>query len=338
MVNTNKRPTRLHTRGVRVICAEIGLVSNNPALIYSPEFFEEKTRIQSILTAFHKIGDIPFDDRLDAYLHIVDLPSVKPSIHAAGRAIWAVADFSELDAKVIDRRYTLFGNLGLFCKFSLVTLERYNEIYSFHAAAMYAPGENELFIVLGGPGAGKTVMLLEGLKRGYQVFSTELVHFQVQSKGCVFFKGALLDNVRIGNLVYDFPSVAEALRVDIPEVSNPWAAKMVVDFGRAMTEDDELLNPNVTLLFPKIEAGRDESIISEIGNPQTLAKMLFENVSEKIGGTKLLYESIPLSGLDKPDLMCKRFAVMRRFALGEVVKVKRAKTILAGTKKCMEGI
>lgn len=338
MASTTKRPSRLHTRGVQVVCAKFGLVSNDPALIYAPEFFEDKSHTQSLLTDFHRVGFIPFDEHLDGHLYILDLPNVKPSIHAADRIIWAVANFSELDAKVIDRRYTLFGNLGLFLRFSLVMLERYHKIYSFHAAAVFAPEENELLIVLGGAGAGKTVMLLEGLRRGYQVFSTELVHFQLQPRGCVFFKGALLDNVRVGNLVYDFPRVGETLGVEIPRVSNPWAVKMVVDFGRVTTEDDELLNPDVTLLFPKIEAGRDETTITEIGNPQTLAKMLFESASEKIGGTELLYESIPFGGLDKPDLMFKRLAMMRRFAWGEVVKLKGAKTILAGTKNCMEGI
>ena len=61
------------------------------------------------------------------------------------------------------------------------------------------------------PLAGKTVFLLEGLTRGWTVFSTEMTHMRVTDSGYEFYKGSLFDNIRLGTLLYDFPAVAARL-------------------------------------------------------------------------------------------------------------------------------
>jgi hypothetical protein len=328
----------LHTRAVALLWATFGLASNNRALIEAPEFFESKEVIQSLLTDVRAVPRIPFLGDFNAYLYIYDLPAVPPQITVTDRAVFAAADFTRLDAEVSDRRYSLFGNLGLFFKYAMATLERYHRIYSFHASGVYIPEENELLVIVGGAGAGKTVFLLEGLSRGYQIFSTEMVHFQFGPDGCRFLKGAMVDNVRIGNLLYDFPKAAERLGLTLPETKDPWATKIAIDVESVSTQSDMLLNPKVTLLFPRIEAGRDKAIISDVRDKRRLAHMLFDNATEKIGGTTLLYEKIPVDTLDTPALMKARLAAMERFVCGEVFPIKRAKTILAGSKNCMEGI
>jgi hypothetical protein len=329
-------PRRLHTRAVSVLEATFGLVSNNRWLLHNPEFFSEY-HMQCLLTDVYRVNDVAFGPDLDAYLYLIDQPDVPPSIRVTDRELWCAGPFSQLDAAMVDRRYSVFGNLGLFFKYSMATLERRHGIYSFHASAMYIPDRNELIGVIGGAGAGKTVLILEGLTRGFQIFSVEMLHFAFRDEGVVFFKGALMDNIRVGNLIYDFPKAVERLKIDIPEVADVWGTKIAVDCEPATTEKDVIVNPKVTLLFPRIEAGRDSAIVGDVTSRTKLKHMLFNSATEKIGGTVLLYESIPVESMDTPELMERRLQAMDRFVSGDV-DILRAKTILAGTHNCMEGI
>ena len=69
-----------------------------------------------------------------------------------------------------------------------------------------------------------------------------------------------------------------------------------------------------------------------------MVKLLFDNASEKIGGTGLLYDRIPLPGTDAPDIAAKRLEGMNRLVHEHTDLVVRAKDILAGTHNCMEGL
>ncbi len=335
-MSIDKTPLDLHTRAVSVIEASFGLVSNNAWLLHNPEFFSEY-KMQCLLTDVYRVDDIPFGPDLDAYFYIYDIPNTPPAIRIGEREVWAAGPMSQLDARMADRRYSLFGNLGVFFKYCMATLERRHGIYSFHASAMYVPERNELIAVIGGAGAGKTVLILEGLSRGYQIFTVEMLHFAFRPEGVVFFKGALMDNIRVGNLVYDFPKAAERLGAQIPKVDDIWGTKIALDFRPMAPASDVLVNPKLTLLFPRIEAGRDRAIISDIANRAKLKWMLFNNATEKIGGSNFFYEAITVDTMDTPDLMAKRAEAMDRLLSGEI-EIVRSKSILAGTNNCMEGI
>jgi hypothetical protein len=105
----------LHTRAVSVVEASFGLVSNNPWLLHNPEFFSEY-HMQCLLTDVYRVNDIPFTGDLDAYLYLIDQPNVPPAIRVTDGELWCAGPFSELDARMADRRYSVFGNLGLFFK------------------------------------------------------------------------------------------------------------------------------------------------------------------------------------------------------------------------------
>lgn len=336
MVPDNSTPLQLHTRAIKVVEATFGLVSNNDWLLHNPEFFSEY-KMQCLLTDVHRVDDIPFGPDLDSYFYVLDIPNTPAGVSIGEREVWCAGPISQLDANMADRRYSLFGNLGLFFKYCMATLERRHGIYSFHASAMYVPERNELIAVIGGAGAGKTVLILEGLSRGYQVFSVEMLHFAFRPEGVVFFKGALMDNIRVGNLKHDFPRASERLGIELPEVKDVWGTKIAVDFRPMAPKAEVLVNPRLTLLFPRIEAGRDPAIVSDITNRQKLKWMLFSNASEKIGGTNLFYETVTVDTMDTPGLMQRRADAMARLLSGEI-ELLRAKSILAGTHNCMEGI
>jgi hypothetical protein len=147
-----------------------------------------------------------------------------------------------------------------------------------------------------------------------------------------------MDNIRVGSFLYDFPRAAERLALELPRVENPWEAKISVSMHNATTQQAELHNPRLSFIFPRIEAGYDRATIHDIASPRTLVRLLFDSASEKIGGTTLLYEELPVTGLDSPPLALARWEAIARLVAAPHWEIKQARTILAGPKCCMEGI
>ncbi|MCX5906670.1 MAG: hypothetical protein NTY64_05645, partial [Deltaproteobacteria bacterium] len=131
----------MYKRAVKVVEATFGLLSNNEKLIHESKYFDDQV-MESLLTDIHSIHNVPFSDNLDAYLVIIDDPHVAPQITITDKVLTATGDFTRFEKECSDNRYSLFGNLGIFFRYLLVTLERYHNIYSFHASSMYSPSRN----------------------------------------------------------------------------------------------------------------------------------------------------------------------------------------------------
>jgi len=326
-----------YTRGIEILGARFGLASNNRELIYNPEFFEDQI-VQSQRTNFYQLSQVPYDEGLDALVTVIDNQELSPEVTEDARSLILRGDISRLDNEAADRRNTLFGNKGLFFRFCLRVLERDHGIYGFHSAGLLDTTNNRLLILAGPPGVGKTAILLSALRKGYRILSTEMLYFRFSDVGCTFYKGALLDNVRVGSLTIDFPDVAEQLQLDLPDVEDIWNSKITLDLGMVAPDEDELLNPDVLVLFPRIEGQRTDSIITEIKNTRKIKNQLYENASEKINASFLLYDVLPVGRLDSAQLMQARFNVITRFLSGEDFTFLGAKTVLAGPQNCWEGI
>jgi hypothetical protein len=321
-------------RAVKIVEARIGLVSNNEELIIERRYFEGQV-MESLLTNIHSIESIPFTEDLDAYFIVIDDPNIQPQVKGTEKVLTAIGHFSRYEKECSDNRYSLFGNLGLFFKFLLVTLERYHGIYSFHASSMFSPSRNTLLLVVGGAGAGKTCFLLKGLEEDWAIFSTEMTHLKFTDKGYIFYMGSLYDNIRLGNLIYDFPRAKEKLQVTIPDVADVWGHKIAIDM-RHIAAQPTYLNPKVTIVDARVESGRDTPIVQTVSRKEKIVKILFDNASEKFGSTSLLYDVIPVESLDTPKLMHRRLQTMNRFA--NEGKLDPVKSVLAGARDCMEGI
>jgi hypothetical protein len=123
-------------RAVKIVQARMGIVSNNEKLVTEPRYFEGQV-MESLLTNIHSIEPIPYTDDLDAYFIVIDDPNVHPQVTVTERVLFTTGDFSRYEKECSDNRYSLFGNMGLYFKYLLVTLERYHCIYSFHASSMF---------------------------------------------------------------------------------------------------------------------------------------------------------------------------------------------------------
>ncbi len=322
-------------RAVKIVDARMGLMSNNEKLISEPRYFEGQV-MESLLTDIHSLKPIPFTSDLDSYFVVIDDAHLTPQVKITDRVCTATGDFTRYEKECSDNRYSLFGNLGLFFKYLLVTLERYHQIYSFHASSMFSPGRNTLLLVVGGAGAGKTVFLLKGLEDDWKIFSTEMTHFRFTDRGYEFYMGSLFDNIRLGNLIYDFPQAGEKLKVEIPRgVKDVWGHKIAIDMGH-IAAAPTYLNPKVTVVDARIESGRETPIVKTVTRKEKIVKILFDNSTEKLGPTLVFYDVIPVESFDTPELMRRRLNVMNRFV--EEVSLNPVRSVLAGAKNCMEGI
>jgi hypothetical protein len=324
------------TRGLRILGVTYGLGSNNNTLIRNPEYWEPG-EIQSQITNWCEIESIAYGPDLDAHAYFWDDPALPYDIQAGERELIVQGDLSRLEREGRDKRWFLLGNLGLWFRWALTVQERHG-IYSLHAASIYKPDDDELLVVVGKAGAGKTVYLLESLVRGYQIFSTEITFFRLEPERVVFFRGALMDNIRVGSFVYDFPQAARQLELTLPETEDPWETKLSVSMHSVTTEQAELVNPKISFVFPRIESGYDHSIVHKVKSQRTLVRLLFDSLSEKLGSTSLICEQLPVTGLDSPELALARWETVSRLVTAPHWEIKQAKSILAGPKSCMEGI
>ncbi|ATW23474.1 hypothetical protein [Candidatus Formimonas warabiya] len=237
----------------------------------------------------------------------------------------------ELEKNPPDRRYTVYGCGGLLTKIMVTTLEDHHGICSLHATSMYSEKDNHLLLAIGGPGAGKTILLLEAcLRKGYKVLTTEYTHFKTAGDSIIFYKGSLFDNVRVGNLIYDFPEY-EAIwgKEIITDTKNVWDTKVALDFQPLQVEENKIINPEVTIVFPKIESQRTSADIQTISSYQTLFQF-FLNAGEQINRPRLLYGRLPFSSFDSKNRGMRRLKLVQDFL--DQVNLRAVKTIFAGVK------
>jgi hypothetical protein len=324
----------LHRRAIRIVHARLGLVSNNGDLVTRAEYFRDRVP-QCLLTDFHRVDDVPIDAGVDAEIRVLDLSGLAPEIALGPDRVLAAGDFTALEAAASDRRYTLFGNLGFLFRYTIFALERYHDTWSFHASAM-VDDKGDLWLIAGQAGAGKTVFLLEGLQRGWTIFSTEMAHLRLTDDGYEFYKGSLFDNIRLGTLLFDFPGVIDRLGLTLPESRDPWSAKIALDLGQVATPADVLVNPSLRVVNPKVESGRERTVVGRLDRREKLLKLLFDNATEKHGGTVLLYDRLPCPSLDTPELAARRLAAIG--GLLDRAVIRSARTTLCGAKNCMEGL
>ena len=308
------------------------VVSNNARLLSDRRYFDDLV-MESLRTNIYRIDRLPEDAAYDAEMVIRDEAGLPTSAALQPARIEAAGDFTRLEKECPDNRYSLFGNLGLYFKFAMAEMEA-KGLFSFHASALYRERDNRLLLLVGGPGAGKTVFLLAAVPMGYKVLSTEMTHCRIDDRGVHFYKGAVFDNIRVGNFVVDFPEAIEAFGVTIPDVEDVWAKKISVDMTPVSTREDIITNPKTVVVFPKVELGRGAPVITPVRDPRIQARFLFQNLSEKIASSFLLYDEYPVASFDSPDKAARRGEFVRRL----LPHVAEAKNVLTGPRECMKGV
>ncbi len=301
---------RIHRQGLRILKAEIGVVSNRESLLLS---FPLPLEVKSLLTDFKDVENIPYPARPDGQISIYEMPGVRSSCRVSGERALFRGPFISLSRRGSDLRYSFWGNQGFLYRFVLYLLEKNHRIYSLHACGLIQAEKNRLYVIAGGAGSGKTVYLLSGLQKGLKLFSTETVHFTFKRGSILWFMGSLVDNVRMETLRHHFPSfLPPALPSSAAIPRAPWQDKIAIDFSSYRYSEDVLFDPEVVILIPRIEEGRDSFFLSSMENSSRAAKALFDNISEKLAKTVVLYDRLPVPGLDNSDLAGARLRAVEK--------------------------
>jgi hypothetical protein len=314
-------------KGLKILKATVAVSCNSKALLPS---FPLPIEVKSLLTDFQDVKEISYSLNADGSISIRDIPDEAPSYRLAGTKAAFKGPFIELTRKAADLRFSLWGNQGFLYRFALFLLEKKHRIYNLHACALYEVERKRLFIFVGGAGSGKTVYLLSGLEQGLTLFSTETVHFQKEGSHFRWFMGSLVDNVRLGTLRHHFPRFLPAFSA--LNAANEWQEKVALDLSSHKYKEATLVDPEAVILFPRIEEGRDDFVLSPIADPRRVAQALFDNISQKLAETYLLYDRLPLPGLDRPELAQARLETCRELAHHKNIVL--CATVISSPRRC----
>ena len=321
----------MHRIGLKILRATIGVESDTPALLPHLPFPLE---VKSLLTDFHKVEEIPFSTKLEGLITLTDSADTEPACLFTPEHVHFRGPLLALEAGASDLRYSLWGNQGFLYRYVLSLLERRHGIFSLHACGLLDERRRRLYVVAGGAGSGKTVYLLSGLERGLKLFSTETVHFALEGGSLLWFMGSLIDNIRLGTLARDFSRFMPPDRM--PAEADPWQAKISVDLSSHKCAEETLRDPEIVLLFPRIEEGWPESHMTLIADGRKAVHLLFDNISQKIAESVILYDRLVLPGLDEESLARRRLEAVRLLAGHRTVS--RLATVLSDPAHCWAGV
>lgn len=297
----------LYRTGVRVLEATVGVESTTPRLLPA---FPLDVDVPSLLTDFREVAEIPWERGFDGRIVLENTAKLRWDYQRLGRTARIRGPLLAAGREASDRRYSLWGNQGFLYRFVLFLLELRHGVYSFHAAGLYDEGRQVLYVIAGGAGSGKTVFLLSGLERGLKLFSTETVHVRLEEGHASWLKGSLVDNIRAGTLIQDFPGFRPPELATLAR-DTAWRTKIALDLGRFQSRLDILRDPDVVLIFPRIEEGRAGHIATPMTDLRISAKAVFDNISQKIAETFVLVESLAVPGFDSPALAAARWRAAR---------------------------
>ncbi len=313
--------------GLRILEATLAITSNRKSLL---PVLPPPLEVRSLKTDFREVERVPFPPRADGSIRVVENPAALPRCRMAGTKVLIEGPLTALTRQASDPRLSLWGNLGLLYRFILFLLEKRRQIYNLHACALYQPAKHRLFVIAGGPGSGKTVYLLSGLEHGLALFSTETVHFRREGRNIRWFMGSLVDNVRVGTLRRYFPKFMRPDMAVPPE--DEWRRKRAIDLSSYRWREDCLVDPELFVLFPRVEEGVRSLLIHTFSDRRELAKFLFANISEKLSETVVLYDRIPLPGMDRAELAEARWTACRDLSRHRTLAYGGA--VFTGPQRC----
>jgi len=311
---------KMFRKAVRILKATVGITSNHEPHLPGLPFPLE---VKSLHTDFKEVEELSWDHGpFDATISIEE--SQQPTVFdRTGDSIRFSGPLTSLEAEATDLRFGFWGNQGLLYRFVLSLLEKKHGIYNLHACALFDEENDRLYVVMGGAGSGKTVYLLSGLEKDLTLFSTETVHFQIRGADISWFKGSLADNVRLGNLMVNFPRFLP--EGPTPATEKAWQKKIALDLSSYQTGSDIIKNPDVFFILPHIEEGRKGFISDPITERQNSAKAVFDNLSSKIAESFVLYDHVPVLGFDEEGLARRRLEaatiLVSHFSIQSIISV-----------------
>lgn len=315
---------------------KIGLVSDLEGIIKDDEYFKSRGgHLHSLLSNFNSLNDISSDLPVDMVFEIKnDSGAGSLSLESDGSTYCISGPVERLEEETKDKRSSIFGNMGVFSKIAVGELEK-KGVFSFHSTSFTKPGENRLYLVLGGSGAGKSSVLLKAQTVDLNVFGTELTHFSIQDGKVRMMMGSIWQNCRMGNLVVDFPELMDKYNLSFNGEGDPWHQYKSVNMGQWKTENPILDDAEIVLLFPRIESEREKNVISRSSVAKKDYK-IYGNLADKVSPPSMLYGKCFIPSIDDAESQIRRMNAASAFR--ETANITDCWEILANPAGCLDGI
>ncbi|MBL7007254.1 MAG: hypothetical protein ISR78_09250 [Spirochaetia bacterium] len=326
-----KQQTRLFT----LLGMNIELTSNYPEILENDEYFLDKNgKLHSLLSNFHTLiqGTAAAGAQIDVRIAIEDNLEDTLTLSVQNGTYLFSGPIRNLEENCEDRRASIFGNMGIFSKICVLELEK-RGIFSFHSTSFVQPGTNRLYLILGGSGAGKSTVLLKAVKEEMQIFGTELTHFSIKDEKVTLYKGSLWQNCRMGNLVVDFPSLLRTFSIDYAANGNPWKQYLSVDLKPWQYPEDVMEQPEIVILFPRIESDRIEAeryLLKKSG----IAYSAYDNLSDKVSPPSYLYNSVFIPSIDGGIEQIERMKAAEKFL--RCANIQACWKFLTSPEECLD--
>lgn len=303
----------------RISQVNVKACSNREELVYTPDYVDHEKHRQAPRTyrlsnGWGETVVQPESAPVHATLYVYqdsDMPDLEffweeDEYFLAGPVL-------ERDRTAPDRRYTVYSTGGILTRIMPGILEK--EGFScLHATSVYSPEKNHMMVFVGGPGAGKTILMLEStLRRGFRLMTTEYTHFRTTKDGVEFYIGSVFDNVRAGNLLYNYTEYekiwGKKIMDTLPAGVDPWNAKVSLDMTPLLPDSGVIRNPRVSLVFVKIEGQRDTAVVTRLDRDAARFQ-LYLNAAELISRPRLFFGCMPVPSLDTTERAWNRLKIV----------------------------
>ncbi|MBI9106679.1 MAG: hypothetical protein JEZ04_08035 [Spirochaetales bacterium] len=315
---------------------KIGLISNFEQIIVDNQYFRsEGGHLHSLLSNFNSLNEISSDLPMDMIFEVRNHSSAEEfALETDGSNYLLRGPVEKWETGLKDKRSSIFGNMGIFSKIAVGELEKQG-VFSFHSTSFCRPGENRLYLVLGGSGAGKSSVLLKAQTENLSVFGTELTHFRQDGGKINMMMGSLWQNCRMGNLVVDFPQLLEKYKIRYSGDGDPWHQYMSVNLGDWKADKKQFYDPEIVLLFPRIESERENNVISR-SKTDKIDYKLYGNLADKVSPPSMLYGRFFIPSIDDAESQKRRMRAAIDFR--EAANIVECWEILASPAQCLNGI
>jgi len=315
---------------------KIGLISDYERIIFDDEYFLSKGgHLHSLLSNFNCLNEISTDLPVDMIFEVKnEAESGTFFLETEDSSYILSGPVEQCEEETTDKRSSIFGNMGVFSKIVVGELEK-RGVFSFHSTSFCRTGENRLYLVLGGSGAGKSSVLLKAQTENLSVFGTELTHFSLSGGKLRMMMGSLWQNCRMGNLVVDFPELLDKYSISYSSGGDPWHQYKSVDMGEWKAESSFFDNPEVVLLFPRIESERKNNVIFRSSADEKVYK-IYNNLADKVSPPSMLYGKFFNPSFDDAESQKRRMKAAAEFL--NAANIIDCWEILASPAQCLDGI
>jgi hypothetical protein len=147
--------------------------------------------------------------------------------------------------------------------------------------------------------------------------------------------GSLWQNCRMGNLVVDFPELLDRYGIEYTGEDDPWYQYKSVDMSRWKAKQDVLSDPEIVLIYPRIESERSHPVINR-SSTEKIDYSLYSNLADKVSPPSMLYKRFFIPSVDDAEAQKKRMKAAQEFK--RAADITDCWEVLANPEQCLNGI